>query len=173
MAQSSSYAMRARQCEVRHREDAPQPSATADRDEDFPGCESFPLPASEVDRYEGRLEFWGGVTEMAWKVCEPTSIQHEGPSRRLVRMAGRFAELRGSPIMSIGSADLVRREAVRQAGQRCVATGVAPEARRGRIQQPAGELRPFVRRCASAARLSNSDGVSHSINAPSTSSNPS
>ena len=51
------------------------------RDEDFPGCESFPLPASELDRYEGRLEFWDGATGTAWKVCEPTSIQHEQPSR--------------------------------------------------------------------------------------------
>ena len=30
------------------------------RDEDFPGCESFHLPASELDTYEGRLEFWDG-----------------------------------------------------------------------------------------------------------------
>ena len=41
------------------------------RAEDFPGCESFPLPASELDHYEGRLEFRDGVTESAWKVCEP------------------------------------------------------------------------------------------------------
>ena len=81
------------------------------RDEDFPGCESFPLPASELDRYEGRLEFWDGVTETAWKVSEPTSIQHEQPSRRLVRMAGEFMMLRGSAIECFGSADLVRREA--------------------------------------------------------------
>ena len=63
------------------------------RDEDFPGCESFPLPASEIDHYENRLEFWDGVTETAWKVREPTSIQHEQPSRRLVRMAERVASL--------------------------------------------------------------------------------
>ena len=81
------------------------------RDEDFPGCESFPLPASELDRYEDRLEFWDGVTETAWKVSEPTSIQHEQPSRRLVRMAGEFMMLRGSAIECFGSADLVRREA--------------------------------------------------------------
>ena len=85
--------------------------SAAYRPEDFPGCESFHLPASEVDRYEGRLEFWDGETETAWKVSEPTSIQHEGPSRRLVRMAERVAALRGSPIMSFGSADLVRRDA--------------------------------------------------------------
>ena len=81
------------------------------RPADFPGCESFHLPASEIDHYEGRLEFWDGVTETAWKVCEPTSIQHEQPSRRLVRMAERVASLRGSAIECFGSADLVRRDA--------------------------------------------------------------
>ena len=80
-------------------------------DADFPGCESFHLPASEIDEYDGRLEFWDGYTETAWKVCEPTSIQHEGPSRRLVRMAERVASLRGSRIMSFGSADLVHLDA--------------------------------------------------------------
>ena len=80
------------------------------RDEDFPGCESFHLPASEIDRHEGRLEFWDGVTETAWKVCEPTSIYHEQPSRRLGRIAERVASLRGSSIESFGSADLVRRD---------------------------------------------------------------
>ena len=81
--------------------------SAAYRLEDFPGCESFHLPASEIDRYEGRLEFWDGVTETAWKVCVPTSIYHERPSRRLVRMAERVAALRGSAIECFGSADLV------------------------------------------------------------------
>ena len=81
------------------------------RAEDFPGCESFHLPASEIDHYEGRLEFWDGVTETAWKVCEPTSVQHEEPSRLLVQMATRFEILRGSRIACFGSADLVRRDA--------------------------------------------------------------
>ena len=81
------------------------------RAEDFPGCESFHLPASEIDTYEGRLEFWDGATETAWKVCEPTSIQHEGPSRRLVQMATRFEMLRGSRIACFGSADLLRVDA--------------------------------------------------------------
>ena len=60
-----------------------------------PDAKSFHLPASEIEHYEGRLEFWDGRTETAWKVCEPTSIQHEGPSRRLVEMATRVASLRG------------------------------------------------------------------------------
>ena len=85
--------------------------STRYRDEDFPGCESFHLPAGRLEHYEGRLEFWDGVTETAWRVCEPTSIQHEEPSRLLVLMAGRFAMLRGSRIACFGSADLERRDA--------------------------------------------------------------
>ena len=85
--------------------------STAYRAEDFPGCESFHLPASGIDRYEGRLEFWDGGTETAWKVCEPTSIQHEQPSRQLTQMAGQFAMLRGARIVCFGSADLVHRNA--------------------------------------------------------------
>ena len=50
-----------------------------------------PPARGELDTYEGRLEFWDGVTETAWRVCEPTSIQHEEPSRLLVLMAGQFA----------------------------------------------------------------------------------
>ena len=53
MAQSSSCAVLARQREARDREDAPQPSATAYRDEDFPGCVSFHLPASGMTRTRG------------------------------------------------------------------------------------------------------------------------
>ena len=93
---------------VQDHADAPRPAPAAYGPEDFPGCESFHLPASEIEHYEGRLEFWDGRTETAWKVCEPTSIQHEGPSRRLVEMATRVAALRGSRIACFGSADLVR-----------------------------------------------------------------
>ena len=88
-----------------------EPESPPYRDEDFPGCESFHLPAGELEHYEYRLEFWDGATETAWKVCEPTSIYHEWPSRRLARMAERVVSLRGSAIESFGSADLVHRDA--------------------------------------------------------------
>ena len=88
-----------------------EPGPAAYRDEDFPGCESFHLPESELEHYEYRLEFWDGATETAWRVCEPTSIEHEEPSRRLVQMAGQFQMLRGSRIACFGSADLLRRDA--------------------------------------------------------------
>ena len=78
---------------------------------DFPGCEPFRLPASEIDRFEGRLEFWEARTETAWKVREPTTIYHERPARRLSRLAERIESLRGSRIESFGSADLARFDA--------------------------------------------------------------
>ena len=96
---------------VRRHSDAPRPAPAAYGPEDFPGCESFHLPGSEIRLYEGRLEFWDARTETAWKVCEPTSIQHEEPSRRLVEMATRVASLRGSRIVCFGSSDLVRHDA--------------------------------------------------------------
>ena len=79
--------------------------------EDFPGCESFHLPERALEGYEGRLEFWDGRTETAWKVSEPTSFYHEGPSLALSQMAERVAMLRGSRIKCFGSVDLVRRDA--------------------------------------------------------------
>ena len=91
------------------REPRPSPSIPPFRPEDFPGCESFHLPAREVDLYDGRLEFWDGHTETAWRVRD-VSIQHDGPSRRLVEMATRVATLRGSRIACFGSSGLVRRE---------------------------------------------------------------
>ena len=87
------------------------PGPAAYRDEDFPGCESFQLPESELEHYEYRLEFWDGATETAWRVCEPTSIEHEKPSRRLAQIAGQFQMLRGSRIACFGSADLLRVDA--------------------------------------------------------------
>ena len=100
---------------ARRRDDAlPRAREGGYRDEDFPGCESFHLPAAQLESYEERIEFWDGLTETAWKVSEPTSPQHEGPSRRLVEMATRVAALRGSRIASFGASDLVRRDASRR-----------------------------------------------------------
>ena len=93
------------------RDEGPGAAARGYGPEDFPGCESFHLPASALEGYERRLEFWDGLTETAWRVSEPTSIQHEGPSRRLARVTERIAALRGAPIASFGSSDLVRRDA--------------------------------------------------------------
>ena len=98
----------------RRRSHAPisSPSNAPYGPEDFPGCEPFHLPAVELERYEGRLEFWDGRTETAWKACEPTTIDHELPTRRLPWLARALVSLRGSGIECLGSADLVCRDAL-------------------------------------------------------------
>lgn len=83
--------------------------ATA-RPPDLPGCESFHLPESALEAYDGHLEFWDGSSETAWKVRE-TSTWHERPTRRLSGLAERIASLRGSGILCLGSADLLRTDA--------------------------------------------------------------
>ena len=76
----------------------------------FPGCKPVHLPRTEIDRFEGRLEYWDAATETAW-ICEPTTPYHERPTRLLTRLAERIAMVRGSPIECYGSMDLLLRDA--------------------------------------------------------------
>ena len=76
----------------------------------FPGCKPVHLPRTEIERFEGRLEYWDAATETAW-ICDPTTPCHERPSRLLTRLAERIAGMRGSPIESYGSMDLLLRDA--------------------------------------------------------------
>ena len=76
----------------------------------FPGCKPVRLPRTEIERFEGRFEYWDAATETAW-ICEPTTPYHERPTRLLTRLAERIAGVRGSPIESYGSMDLLLRDA--------------------------------------------------------------
>ena len=76
----------------------------------FPGCKPVRLPRTEIDRFEGRLEYWDAATETAW-ICEPTTPYHERPSRLLTRLAELIGRVRGAPIESYGSMDLLLRDA--------------------------------------------------------------
>ena len=75
----------------------------------FPGCKPVHLPRTEVERFEGRLEYWDAATETAW-ISEPTSSYHERPSRLVTRLAELIGRVRGSPIESYGSMDLLLRD---------------------------------------------------------------
>ena len=75
----------------------------------FPGCKPVRLPRTEIERFEGRLEYWDAGTETAW-ICDPATPYHERPSRLLTRLAGQIAGVRGSPIESYGSMDLLLRD---------------------------------------------------------------
>ncbi len=77
---------------------------------EFPGCTPIPLSRSDLDAYEGRLEFWDAEAATAW-VAEPTSPVHELPSQSLSALARCIAAVRGSPITCLGSMDLLVRDA--------------------------------------------------------------
>ena len=59
------------------------------RDEDFPGCESFHLPASELDHYEYRLESRG-----------PRRRPPQGNAARVTRLLSR-ARARGTSALRV------------------------------------------------------------------------
>ena len=85
---------------------APESALPADA---FPGCTPRRVPRSEIDTWEGRLEFWDAATEIAW-VAEPTTPYHERPSRRLTQLVDRIAAERGSAMECYGSMDLMQRD---------------------------------------------------------------
>ena len=76
----------------------------------FPGCKPVHLPRTEIDRFEGRLEYWDAATETAW-ISELTTPCHEHSSRRFTGLSELIAMVRGSPIESYGSMDLLLRDA--------------------------------------------------------------
>ena len=76
----------------------------------FPGCRPIRIPREDIADYEGRLEYWDADTEIAWTAREPTSIYHELPGQRLARLTERVAAVRGAPIESYGSGDLLVRD---------------------------------------------------------------
>ncbi len=73
---------------------------------DFPGCRAVSIPASEIEDYEGRVEYWEARTETAM-IAEPTTTYHEIPSAGVVGLVEVISLARGSKILALGSADLV------------------------------------------------------------------
>ena len=86
------------------------PGDATPRPLEFPGCRAVRITRNEIEHYEGRLEYWDADTELAM-VCEPTTVEHELPSQRLARLIERIAAVRGSPIETFGTADLLLRNA--------------------------------------------------------------
>ena len=78
---------------------------------EFPGCRAVRITREAIADYEGRIEYWDAATETAWKVCEPTTVYHEGPGQRLAQLLALIAAGRGSPITTLGTADLLVRDA--------------------------------------------------------------
>ena len=78
---------------------------------EFPGCRAVRITREAVADFEGRFEYWDADTETAWMVREPTTVYHEGPGQRLAQLAALIAAGRGSPITTLGTADLLVRDA--------------------------------------------------------------
>ncbi len=78
---------------------------------EFPGCTPIPMGRSDLDAYEGRLEFWDAEAATAWVAEPPVTAAHERPSQRLAGLAERIAQVRGSPIACLGPVGLVVRDA--------------------------------------------------------------
>ena len=68
------------------------------------------ISRAEIADYERRIEYWDAATEVAM-VCDPVSVYHELPGQRLGGLTTRIAQMRGSPIETIGAADLLLRDA--------------------------------------------------------------
>ena len=86
-------------------------SAAAEPAPEFPGCRPVRIPRDAIDDYDGRFEYWDSATETAWVVREPTTIYHESPGQQLAGLLTRVAAVRGAPIVTLGSADLLLRDA--------------------------------------------------------------
>ena len=82
---------------------------------EFPGCRPVSLLRDRLEHFEGRLEYWTARTETAWVVAEPTGGIHESTSRRLPELARLIASVRGAPIRSFGSVDLLVKDAAGRA----------------------------------------------------------
>ena len=91
----------------RRQDNASPPTTPIEAPPEFPGCRVIPLTRNRLEHFEGRLEYWEASSETAWVIAEPTTVAHEGPTRRLGRLAELIAAVRGSPIESYGSMDLV------------------------------------------------------------------
>ena len=78
---------------------------------EFPGCRAARITRDAIADFEGRIEYWDAATETAWMVCEPTTVYHESAAQRLARLVELVAAGRGSPIETLGTADLLVRNA--------------------------------------------------------------
>ena len=96
--------------DVRQESTDPPDPVPVDETPELPGCESFPLTADEIERHDGRIEYWDVGAGMAWRVRDVSSW-HEQPGQRLAMLAARMASVRGAAIECFGSTSLARLDA--------------------------------------------------------------
>lgn len=79
---------------------------------EFPGCRPIRITRDAIVDHESRIEYWDAATETAWVACEPNTVYHEGPGQVLSGLLTRIAAIRGAPILTLGAADLLLRNAL-------------------------------------------------------------
>ena len=79
---------------------------------EFPGCRPIRITRDAIADHESRIEYWDAATETAWVACEPNTVYHEGPGQVLSGLLTRIAAIRGAPILTLGAADLLLRNAL-------------------------------------------------------------
>ena len=77
---------------------------------EFPGCRPIRITRAAIADHEGRIEYWDAATETAWVAREPTTVYHEGPGQQFGALLTRIAAVRGAPILTLGTADLLLRD---------------------------------------------------------------
>ena len=77
---------------------------------EFPGCRPVRITRDAIEDHEERLEYWDAETETAW-VAREVTVWHEGPGQQLGALLTRIAAIRGAPILTLGSASLLLRDA--------------------------------------------------------------
>ena len=74
---------------------------------EFYGCYARPMTPAEYDDYEGRVEFFDSRAGVAWLASEAAHFPHEDPLQ-IGRLLERIAQVRGSPIICRGQAEIRR-----------------------------------------------------------------
>ena len=101
LAKPAGSAAAATPARTEHPESAPE----------FPGCRPVRITRDAIEDHEERFEYWDAETETAWVMREPVTVWHEGPGQQLSALLTRIAAVRGAPILTLGSADLLLRDA--------------------------------------------------------------
>ena len=75
---------------------------------EFHGCYLRPMTVAEYEAFDGRVEFYDSRTGVASMAAE-AHFPHEDPLHMLGRLLERIAQMRGSPIVCRGAAEIRRR----------------------------------------------------------------
>ena len=76
---------------------------------DFPNCDPIPMTWRELERYDGRIEYWDATLKTAWVLRDGAGFTHEVPCSVLGELLSRLSQERGSRVRCYGHAFLMVR----------------------------------------------------------------